>query len=46
MCAMCYDEEEGTNETDITLLTDKHEYDEDETFTLLVKMKRKIMREV
>jgi hypothetical protein len=29
---MCYDEEEGTNEEGITVLADKHAYDEDETF--------------
>jgi hypothetical protein len=31
MCAVCYDEE-GTNEKDIAVLADKHEYDEDDTF--------------
>jgi hypothetical protein len=31
MCAVCYDKE-GTNEKDIAVLDDKHEYDEDETF--------------
>jgi hypothetical protein len=32
MCAMCYDEEEGTNEKVIAVLADEHEYDEDDTF--------------
>jgi hypothetical protein len=32
MCAMCYEEEEGTNEEGIAVLADEHEYDEDETF--------------
>jgi hypothetical protein len=32
MCAMCYDKEEVTNEEGISVLTDKHEYNEDETF--------------
>jgi hypothetical protein len=32
MCAMCYGEEEGTNEEGITVLAGEHEYDEDETF--------------
>jgi hypothetical protein len=31
MYAVCYDEE-GTNEKDIAVLADEHEYDEDETF--------------
>jgi hypothetical protein len=35
MCAMCYDEEEGTNETGITVLADKHEYDEHEIFNFV-----------
>jgi hypothetical protein len=35
MCAMCYDEEEGTNEEDSTVLADKHKYDEDEIFNFV-----------
>jgi hypothetical protein len=33
ICAVCYDEE-GTNEKDITVLDDEHEYDEDGHSTL------------
>jgi hypothetical protein len=35
MCVVCYREEEGTNETDITVPAVEHEYDEDETFNFV-----------
>jgi hypothetical protein len=42
MCAVCYNKE-GTNEKDIAVLADEHEYDEDETFDFVSgKKKRRI----